>query len=309
MINELLSDGMRTNTPTTYENRQRESDQSNLNNNDNNHNNHHSNHSTLREEQFHILETIARQLTQINQLFYQNAELYSQLQGGTGLLNALASLQLYNSSMNNLTSAMKLLIEQDIAFGRSRRQQPLRPTNRPNSHLFDLYFEIPMAEYLEELGGSTRQTLTIEQIQQCVETKVYDSLFNETSCPISMENFVVGENILQIKRCKHIFKHQPLSRWLQNNSTCPLCRQNILETSHNQRPTPNALDQMRQNTQGSAWTRSLRRESPLRNTNSILRNSIQRILENFISPPSQGTTFAQERDEETGVHNGMEEVD
>jgi hypothetical protein len=188
---------MRPNTPTTYEFREGESDQSNHNSN-----NHHSNHSTLRERQFYILETIARQLSEINQLFYQNTGLYSQLQGGTGLLTALQSLQLYNSSINNLTSAMKLLIEQDIAHGQTRRQQretPLRPTNRANSRQFDLYFETPMAEYFQELSGSTRQTLTTEQIEQSVETKVYNSSFNETSCPISMENFIVGENILQIK--------------------------------------------------------------------------------------------------------------
>jgi hypothetical protein len=70
-----------------------------------------------------------------------------------------------------------------------------------------------------------------------------------------------------------------------------LCRQNILETT--QQPRPSAFDQMRENTRQSS--------------NSILRNSIQQIFENLISPPSsQGTIFAPERNGETG---SLEEVD
>ena len=50
---------------------------------------------------------------------------------------------------------------------------------------------------------------------------------DEERCPISWEDFVVGEQICQIKECEHIFKSTSLLNWLRTNSHCPVCRYDL----------------------------------------------------------------------------------
>lgn len=47
-------------------------------------------------------------------------------------------------------------------------------------------------------------------------------------CPITRERFdSTTEQILMIKRCRHIFNKSALKIWLENNNSCPCCRGHI----------------------------------------------------------------------------------
>lgn len=46
-------------------------------------------------------------------------------------------------------------------------------------------------------------------------------------CPISMEDFMEGDSILQIRSCGHRFKEAPLLIWFRRDSRCPICRYDI----------------------------------------------------------------------------------
>jgi hypothetical protein len=46
-------------------------------------------------------------------------------------------------------------------------------------------------------------------------------------CPISQIHFEEIDCIMQIKHCKHNFNPYSLFRWLDSNSTCPMCRYNL----------------------------------------------------------------------------------
>jgi hypothetical protein len=55
----------------------------------------------------------------------------------------------------------------------------------------------------------------------------YCHLYAETICPITLDNFIIGENISQIMHCNHIFKKNALMRWLSRNIKCPICRYDL----------------------------------------------------------------------------------
>jgi len=76
----------------------------------------------------------------------------------------------------------------------------------------------------EQPGNETREGLTMNGFIDAVENIPYDSSMNEMRCPISLEDFNVGETVCRIKECSHFFKISPLIRWLQNNVCCPVCR-------------------------------------------------------------------------------------
>ena len=51
----------------------------------------------------------------------------------------------------------------------------------------------------------------------------------ESRCPISLEDFVVGDELCEIRHCHHVFKWSNLQSWFSRNSNCPVCRFDIRE--------------------------------------------------------------------------------
>ena len=48
------------------------------------------------------------------------------------------------------------------------------------------------------------------------------------SCSISLIDFNENTNVIQIKKCKHIFSINSINNWFKNNNNCPNCRMCIL---------------------------------------------------------------------------------
>lgn len=57
----------------------------------------------------------------------------------------------------------------------------------------------------------------------------YENIQNPINdiCPITRDRFHSIQNVLMIKKCKHIFNKSALNRWIENNNTCPTCRIDI----------------------------------------------------------------------------------
>ena len=73
---------------------------------------------------------------------------------------------------------------------------------------------------------------TITQIYEATEVFTYNddtcSRVSDTRCPITLEDFEYGEELCQIRHCRHIFKWTSLQRWFSRNTHCPVCRHNIV---------------------------------------------------------------------------------
>ena len=48
------------------------------------------------------------------------------------------------------------------------------------------------------------------------------------SCSISLIDFNKNTNIIQLKKCKHIFSRNSINDWIKNNKNCPNCRVSII---------------------------------------------------------------------------------
>ena len=52
------------------------------------------------------------------------------------------------------------------------------------------------------------------------------------SCPITHQEFEIGDSIARINRCGHVFSEQGLRRWLRTENSCPMCRSQV-DSSYN----------------------------------------------------------------------------
>lgn len=72
---------------------------------------------------------------------------------------------------------------------------------------------------------------TIRQIMDNTERFILNQdnsiRIDDTRCPISLEDFQVGEELCEIKHCHHVFKWSSLQNWFSRNSHCPVCRHDI----------------------------------------------------------------------------------
>jgi hypothetical protein len=72
------------------------------------------------------------------------------------------------------------------------------------------------------------------RIQEELEEKRYELLGPDrpSCCPICLNNYESNDLVAgSSKCCRHIFHKSCLVRWLQNQSSCPYCRQDLLKSS------------------------------------------------------------------------------
>lgn len=73
-------------------------------------------------------------------------------------------------------------------------------------------------------------TPTSEQIENATETILFGTFdTNQVSCPIDLGLFVTNEQVIRIKHCGHIFRHNNLISWFNSSCRCPICRYDIRE--------------------------------------------------------------------------------
>jgi alkanesulfonate monooxygenase SsuD/methylene tetrahydromethanopterin reductase-like flavin-dependent oxidoreductase (luciferase family) len=98
---------------------------------------------------------------------------------------------------------------------------PSRPTTFISYNLYPLF---PPA--LEDEQANI--IMTEEQIRDHTQEFAFTHDISATTCPITLEDFSIGEQLTRINACGHIFKSAPLRQWFRRNSRCPVCRRNVV---------------------------------------------------------------------------------
>lgn len=79
-----------------------------------------------------------------------------------------------------------------------------------------------------------RTSIVDASMNSIVETVIYDNTtFSESRCPISLDDFIPGEEVYRLRTCGHYFKKEPLCEWLMRRRHCPVCRAHVVRQSDN----------------------------------------------------------------------------
>ena len=150
--------------------------------------------------------------------------------------NARPNIQM-NASLRQLihdyNNNMRLNTEMMLEYNRNMRTilgLIPQPPARSNSHvdIASLIYLLSNASNVDD----TPRGLTIAQVENAIEIITYDNdLYEETRCPISLDDFAHGEIICRTKHCNHIFKRSHLMTWLHTRVTCPSCRHDLRSPS------------------------------------------------------------------------------
>ena len=148
--------------------------------------------------------------------------------------NQLYHLNMYDYN-RNINSLIRLLDQLSNTPSRTstNRFGGIRENinNRRSSFLDDDYYNSILFRLTTQLNTSLNSPqstgLTSDQIQQYTQIIQYTSVLSEPRCYITHEQFVENEDVCQIIHCGHYFKPNSIKRWLENNTTCPVCRYDL----------------------------------------------------------------------------------
>jgi hypothetical protein len=141
----------------------------------------------------------------------------------------------YNDNVRDYNEIMRTIIH---ALTNSETQTNRRPT-------FDISMNMSFWEFPTTRANNQRTNLSRDQIANNTLTYGYTNEIQESEtdatgniCPISLEQFQIGDVICEIRGCGHKFKRPNLMHWLRRNSRCPVCRYDLMTNSAG--PTTNA---------------------------------------------------------------------
>jgi hypothetical protein len=77
---------------------------------------------------------------------------------------------------------------------------------------------------------------TRQQITDATRSVIYSTNvpFNNTRCPITLEEFQENDTVTQIRRCGHSFRPSAIQDWFRSSVRCPVCRFDIRDTMVNE---------------------------------------------------------------------------
>jgi len=171
------------------------------------------------------------------------------------------------------------------------------PSRAPTSRRSQNHLDISSLFYLLNIpmhGNYDRNenryiALTQEQIDISTVIVPYNrEIHHEETCPISLDDFIVNEDICQIIGCGHYFKKNHIIRWFQNNHICPVCRFSV---RNYQRPN---IDSSNNNISSQTNNDNREHNIPRANTNNNEQASrYEEIVNNLlhISPEYNGTEY------------------
>jgi hypothetical protein len=128
----------------------------------------------------------------------------------------------YNRNVSNIMRILQRT--QDMAPPPTPAPTPVARTSSNRSDIATLIYLLSQANMEEQIPIG----LTPAQIIDATQIVTYTSgSFNETQCPISLEEFVDNERICQIRHCRHVFRRPNLLRWFETHVGCPVCRYDL----------------------------------------------------------------------------------
>jgi len=199
-----------------------------------------------------------------------------------------SQINMFQENARDMLQMIRTTIhQQNVVYSHMLRRNNMRQ-NTPRTHARNTSraWNVPQYEFsyeIPQINIPRRQfanRLTQEQINNSIQTIEYEQDMGEERCPITLENFIVGENICRIRHCGHIFKSTGLMQWFQRNVRCPVCRYDVrtyqVQTTASVSQLPEVTDTT---TQPSSITQILQDSSGnLANTRNIIYNRINNIM-------------------------------
>jgi hypothetical protein len=189
-----------------------------------------------------IYDDLQRLLQEINRLRTTNRNAYPRTRtrrNEESILFLRELLQTYNANIREYQENMRFMMQlMSLLLDESHRNTAPNTRHRPRYAFNDVYYRyFPNIEH-NRIGRAANwfnQNVIVaptqEQIDAATANYEYSSetAVNNTNCPITLDEFQEGEQVIRIEHCGHTFRRDAIQNWFQGNVRCPVCRYDIRE--------------------------------------------------------------------------------
>ena len=107
--------------------------------------------------------------------------------------------------------------------------------NTQRRNVTDPSINVNIAQLLQSFLQPIEVRPTPAQIEVATRRVRYCDIVSpqNTSCPISMEEFNDSDTVTIVRHCSHIFNTEQINNWFNSNCRCPVCRYDIREYNAN----------------------------------------------------------------------------
>jgi hypothetical protein len=176
-----------------------------------------------------------RRITVLDNIIYEyNRNMHDYQENMRHLIDIVGQIQPLQEDSASRTTVPSASVPLSTRLSASVPNASRRST--PNSSTYDLfsYFIYPsQSTDLTDILTDDQINIATEAITFSENMRMPDETDNR--CPITMETFIEGDELLQISECRHRFKKNALMNWFNRDPRCPLCRYNL----HNYNPQAN----------------------------------------------------------------------
>lgn len=147
-------------------------------------------------------------------------------------------LEDYHAQMRMYQENVRTILDITQTFLPTTQRERVYPTvTPPSSSILDLLRNNTYSVEIERLipslfSNNNNQNVSPTALQIASATTTFtcdlsNNVLSSQVCPISLEEFIDGEQLTRIRHCGHVFKMVELSRWFTRNAHCPSCRYDI----------------------------------------------------------------------------------
>lgn len=166
---------------------------------------------------------------------------------------------------------------------RQNRRHNLNPTPIQRFHFFN-----------QEVDRSIRAGYNNEEISQVTETMPYTESMGEIRCPITWDNITLGQDVVRLRGCGHMFSSDAIYEWFQRNRRCPVCR------AYPTRVTTTSVSSQNNNSEDEPMPRS-----PLENNTVLLSTTMQFDPSGQIFSPFANSPFFRFASETPAINESI----
>lgn len=142
------------------------------------------------------------------------------------------NIEMYNRNISDLLYIIRINNTPPRASTPTPLQSNMPRTNTRTYNTFTLGGNRDTGRRTQSTTNTANRQLSQSEIAQYITTTIYENGMNDAVCPISLDDFVIGESICKINVCGHIFKERSLLQWVSTRNQCPVCRANIVSREH-----------------------------------------------------------------------------
>ena len=206
----------------------------------------------------------------------------------------------YNSTINqyhtNIQNAISIL--QNIDTQRHSRvngsenitpiQLPLRaPSSTNRARENTIFYTTFIPENLQNVIIQPSE----EEINRSVENVRYTqtNIIDDNRCPITLEPFMIGDNVSRIRHCGHTFSIASLQNWFRGSVRCPVCRYDIREYQPGSPPiNPNLNDNIEESQPTENSEENIDEDELLDNRLRTLTSDVTNIISDYFTNENPG---------------------